>query len=314
VFGKAEPVVPGVVAADVEIRGNHVSKSLAWMRSGPPGRPRWATAGLLELRNARRVLVDGNLFEQRWQDGATDPAIRFTSGRSAEAAALLPLEDVTFSNNLVRRVDAAIAVVGGGAPPGAVTRRIAILNNLFYEIGGAVWGGEGTLFRVVDGTEDVVVEHNTASHGGSTLVAVGAPHIRFVFRNNITVPAAGRLIGAGAGREPGTLKSHFPRANIARNVMAGVDPAAYPPDNFFPASLDQVGFLDAGRNDYRLDPASPYRSAGTDGKDLGVDYAEFLATRGVLPALPLPVPRPSRDSSPGAVVAELRPQLQDARP
>jgi hypothetical protein len=50
------------------------------------------------------------------------------------------------------------------------------------------------------------------------------------------------------------------------------------------------------------------------GKDLGVDYAEFLATRGLLPALPLPVPRPTPDSSPGSVVAGLRPVPQDARP
>lgn len=45
----------------------------------------------------------------------------------------------------------------------------------------------------------------------------------------------------------------------------------YPSDNFFPASLEAVGFVDHAGGNYRLAPFSPYRKAGTDGKDIGAD-------------------------------------------
>ena len=55
-------------------------------------------------------------------------------------------------------------------------------------------------------------------------------------------------------------------------MIAGGNAGQYPPDNFFPASLDEVGFVDRGRGDYRLAASSRFRSAGTDSRDPGVDF------------------------------------------
>ena len=41
--------------------------------------------------------------------------------------------------------------------------------------------------------------------------------------------------------------------------------------NFFPPAVDKVGFVDRAAGNYRLAGSSPYRRAGTDGKDIGAD-------------------------------------------
>jgi len=47
----------------------------------------------------------------------------------------------------------------------------------------------------------------------------------------------------------------------------------YPTDNFLPLQLNLVGFVNLEGGDYRLSPASPYKKAGTDGKDIGCDFS-----------------------------------------
>ncbi len=47
--------------------------------------------------------------------------------------------------------------------------------------------------------------------------------------------------------------------------------------NFVELSLLDVGFIDPATGDFRLSDLSPYRLAGTDGKDIGVDFAALIA-------------------------------------
>ncbi len=62
-FGGADPKIPDLVPSDITIRLNHLSKPLAWQQSG-----QWLVKNLLELKNARRVLIEGNVFEHSWSD------------------------------------------------------------------------------------------------------------------------------------------------------------------------------------------------------------------------------------------------------
>ena len=62
------------------------------------------------------------------------------------------------------------------------------------------------------------------------------------------------------------------------NVIAGGDPAQYPPNNFFPSSLDDVRFMNHHSGNYQLVSSSRYKRAGSDGKDLGVDYDSLCAS------------------------------------
>jgi hypothetical protein len=58
-------------------------------------------------------------------------------------------------------------------------------------------------------------------------------------------------------------------------VIIGGNASVYPADNYFPPSIDQVGFYSRDTGDYRLatklpgGAPNPYKNAGTDNRDLG---------------------------------------------
>lgn len=64
-----------------------------------------------------------------------------------------------------------------------------------------------------------------------------------------------------------------------KNVLVGANPSAYSAGNFFPARLDEVGFVDYVTGNYSLSLGSPYKHAGTDGKDIGADIEALRRSR-----------------------------------
>ena len=117
----------------------------------------------------------------------------------------------------------------------------------------------------------MVVEHNTAFQDGPVLYADGKPHAGFIYRNILTPRGDYGVIGTGTGEGTATLRTYFPGAVFVKNVIAGANSSVYPGNNFFPASLDAVGFVNRRAGDYRLAASSHYKNAGTDGRDIGAD-------------------------------------------
>jgi hypothetical protein len=57
-------------------------------------------------------------------------------------------------------------------------------------------------------------------------------------------------------------------------------PSTWPTKNDFPTTPDEVQFVNYNNGnggDYHLQPSSPYKNAGTDGKDLGADIDGLLS-------------------------------------
>jgi len=283
-FGGADPSIPDLVPSDIEIRRNHVAKPLAWKVNDPAyAGTHWSVKNLLELKNARRVVIESNLFERNWLDAQAGFAILFTVRNQDGGAPWSAVQDVTFANNIVRGTGSAMNVSGRDNtwPSGSQqTTRILIRNNLFTDVGGQKWGGDGRLFQVLYGTENVVIEHNTAFQTGSVIMSEGPPNRGFVYRNNLT-PHNDGVSGTDTGVGNLTLRRYFPGAEFAKNVLAGPWPSpggatvsmysAYR-DNFFAPSLEKVRFVDRAGGNYRLAASSPYRRSGTDGKDVGADF------------------------------------------
>jgi len=273
-FGGADPEIQGLVPSDIEILRNHFRKPLAWKAGEPAYEGRsWSTKNLFELKNARRVLVSGNLFEQNWVNSQNGFAILLTVRNQDGKAPWSVVEDVTFQNNVIRHTAAGINVLGrdDNARSGR-TARIAIRNNLFEDVGAERWGGGGKLFQILEGAADIVITHNTAFQTGSIVTAEGQPNPGFVYRDNITPHNAHGIVGTGVASGLPTRAVFFPDGVFLRNVIAGGNAERYPADNFFPPTLDAVGFVDLARGDYRLGPLSPYRRAGSDGRDVGADF------------------------------------------
>jgi hypothetical protein len=269
-FGGADPQIQGVVPSDIEVRGNHFRKPLSWRMEDPSYAGRaWTVKNLLELKNARRVLIEGNVLEYSWGMAQVGFAVVFTV-RSAGAAPWSTVEDVLFVNNVVRHAAGGVNIHGyDNHHPAQWSQRIAIRNNLFEDVDGKKWKGDGRLFQLLRGPKDVVIEHNTGFADNAAIVVTGAePLSNFVFRNNIVDLGLYGIYGDGKGSGLAAINFYLPASEIRRNVFIGDARAqsSYPPDNSF-VGLTGVGFV--GRGDYRLSSSSRFRGAGTDGKDIG---------------------------------------------
>src|SRR5580765_7053474 len=272
-FGGADPSIRDLVPSDIEVLRNHVAKSLAW-KPGEPGYAgtAWTVKNLFELKNARRVRVEGNLFENNWVQAQVGFAIVLTVRNQDGRAPWSVVEDVTFANNVVRASTSGVNIHGrDNNHPSQPTKRIVIRNNLFAGIGGPRWGGEGRLFQIIDGTSSIVIDHNTAIHAGTIITAEGPPHRDFVFTDNIVAHNTYGIAGTGVGTGTQALDALFPGAVVRRNLIVGGSSAQYPRDNFFVGSWAQVKFEDLAQGRLRLADGSPFRRTGLDGTDVGVD-------------------------------------------
>ncbi|MEX0900009.1 MAG: hypothetical protein WD081_04885 [Gammaproteobacteria bacterium] len=234
-FGGGIAAIDGLVPSDIEIRGNHLSKPLSWRIEDPTyaGTP-WAVKNILELKNARRVLIEGNTLEHSWTHAQTGFAVLFTVRNEGGRMPWATVQDVTFTNNLVRRAGNGINILGTdtNGRGDQRTRRILIENNQFLEIGGD-WGG-GRLFQLIDATESIAIRGNSAEQTGSIVVTGGREHRGFVFTDNAAPHNDYGIVGSGTAPGASTLSHYFPGAEFARNTISGGSARLYPAGNTFP--------------------------------------------------------------------------------
>jgi hypothetical protein len=290
-FGGADPLIQGVVPADIEIRHNTFFKPLTWRQGDPSyGGIHWSVKNLFELKSARRVLVVGNVFQQCWGDAQTGVALVIKSAASL-AAPWQVTTDVTIINNVIQDAAAGATIEGRDPDTTKYTQRVSLVSNLFLDIDRQTWKGTGAFLLVlagsaspagkVNGVPDVFVDHNTAFQSDTTVAVGGAKFPRFVYAD--TIAPHNRYGVKGDDRASGndTIEYYFPDVLFERNALVGGKAALYPPDNFFPATLDDVGFVDLPGGNYRLAESSPYKGAALDGTDVGADIDAIAAATGL---------------------------------
>jgi uncharacterized protein (TIGR03437 family) len=274
--GGAVPSITNATPSDIEIRRNHIYKSLKWKEDDPSFAGKtWTVKNLLELKIARRVLIDGNVFEHNWLMGQIGFAILLTVRVEDDRVPWSVVNDVTITNNIIRGATGGIEMAGFDGKEGrGESRRILIKNNLFEDIDGPRWRGNdnGGGFLKMGGISDVTVSHNTVLNSGSITIAHTAPSMNFTFSDNLIAHNDYGVKGDGEESGTSTLSKYYPGCIFRKNVVAGANPKVYPGDNFYPERLEMVKFVDAKAHNYRLAADSPYRQKATDGKDIGVDF------------------------------------------
>jgi hypothetical protein len=125
----------------------------------------------LEFKSARRVLVDGNMFENVWVSGQTGFSMGLTP-RTGQGGLGAVVDDITISNNVLKNVSSGFNVTefdneclpaSGCTNPGE-TKRVVFYNNLILlgdttQVGytsGYDWGG-----LINNQVTDFVLQHNT---------------------------------------------------------------------------------------------------------------------------------------------------------
>jgi PKD repeat protein len=308
-FGGADPRMFELVVSDLEIRRNHCAKPLSWNPSDPSYLGQhWTVKNLFELKNAQRVLVEGNLFENNWTDAQNGTAILFTPRNQDGTAPWSVVQDVTFRRNIVRNVGGAMTVLGtDDERPSQQTKRILIADNLFERVGGSGLNGNGHMLTVLNGVAGVKFDHNTVFKSWNALTTEGAQTTGFVYSNNILSAGDYGFFGGGVGEGAACLQTYFPSGALTKNVFTGRESYMYPAINYFPATISAVGFVDLAGGNCRLAASSPYKNAGTDGKDLGADIDAIEAAMAGAGGTPTPnqPPQVSVSASPMSGFAPL---------
>jgi hypothetical protein len=284
-FGGAEPTIKNLVPSDIEFRLNHCFKPLSWKPGDPSyAGQKWSVKNLFELKNAQRVLVTGNIFENNWLDAQNGFAILFTP--RGHGAPWSVVQDVTFTNNIIRHSAGGFNISGrDDNEPSLPTKRIRISNNLLEDLNGRRWGGTGRLLQVVLGPAFLTFEHNTAFQSNHIAVFDETPPGEgFVFQNNIMPSNEFGLFGSGVGQGTAALQKYFTSYVFRRNVIIGGSSKLYPQDNFFPGSFDEVKFVDHKGGNYRLASSSPFKNGATSGKSVGCDFTLLEAALSGKPA------------------------------
>ncbi len=280
-FGGADPRIRGLVPSDIEIRRNHLFKSLRW-RPGDPSFAgvQWTVKNLLELKNAQRVLIEGNLLENNWGGAALVLTPRNENGTAPWSV----VQDVLFRHNIVKNSSSGFSVQSSDDQPqrpSQPTKRIAIVNN--------VWGITRTFFGMTtgrsDALDDLIVDHNTAIPSGYSAyyaeAATPPAMVRFRMTNNIIGFGS---FGVTFPKADAGLAQWLPGAIIAKNALVNLGDTAdgQGPARNVPHEINQAMYTSfasaaaAGLNaDGTLTAKSPNRRNGTDGKDVGVDFDEL---------------------------------------
>jgi hypothetical protein len=287
-FGGSDPAIPDLVPSDIEVSRNLSTKRLSWQTAAVP------VKNAFELKNARRVLVDGNTFEHVWVSGQDGTAILLKSTNQDGKCPWCVTEYVTFQDNTVRSAANGVTINATetglkGVPLPVPANHIRIDNVLFQDLGSASGNG-AKLLRVFGGVTDVAITHVTSRSNGNGVLDprdVSDLNPRLVFSYNIVERS---LYGVGAGGDEGTktLSRNFApytfRQNVLVNTSAGTSQAIadgtlearYPPTTSVVHSWNDVGFQSGAS---KLAKTSRFAAAADDGRDIGADIEAITAAQ-----------------------------------
>ncbi|MDQ6887061.1 MAG: Ig-like domain-containing protein [Gemmatimonadota bacterium] len=277
-IGGVDPKIQNLRPSDITIQRNHFYKPIAW--KGVWG----GVKNSFELKNALRVLIEGNVFENNWVSGQDGFAIVLKSMNQDYGCPWCETSHVTFRLNKIMNAPAGVNLVqqitASNGIPFAPINNVLVQNNAFYNIGAD--GTNGRLFQLAQIVRNATFDHNTGFAPNQLLVLTGDPKPGTVMTNNLVANGLYGIFGDGGAQGATALSTFCPGYIFQKNVVIGASVALYPAGNFYPGSSTAVGFLNYAAADYRLSSTSPYRNAGTDGKDIGADFTALgAATAGV---------------------------------
>jgi hypothetical protein len=283
-FGGADARIANLSPSDIEIRRNHFHKPTSWNWNHPDFKPlggesvrwagkqfekasggppqHWTVKNVLELKHAKRVVIDGNLFENHWADAQSGHAILFTVRNQDGGNPWAQVADITATNNVLRNSSGGINILGtDDLNPSQRTARILIRNWSFENVNWEHGNGVNSLFQLLGG-DDITIEHVSCASLKGNLALVDNVVRRLRFANNI-VPTGAYGIHLD---NSGSVEARLPDRTFEGNVIIGGDARswAFGGKNSFPPTARAVGFADEERGDLRLDDSSRFKGAGAD--------------------------------------------------
>lgn len=260
-FGGADPAINNLSPSDITVLRNHITRPVAW--SGV-----WQTKTIIETKNARRMLLEGNVIENVWMSAQAGYAMLIKSENQSGTAPWSQSTDVTIRYNLIRNVGSGINIAAnpGYYPSSVPAARISIYDNSVSNLGMSPYTGDGIPLQILGGTYDVLVAHNSFSNAGNKAVSFdGGVTTRTVIHSNVIPNGSYGVKGSNTGTGTATLNYYAPGGVFSYDAIIGATCSAYPITTTCPTSI----------------PSSP--GLGYDARTIGADGAKIsAATNGVV--------------------------------
>jgi hypothetical protein len=303
---------------DIEIRHNHLFKPMLWKPNQPgflgaaDGSP-FIVKNCIELKNAQRLLFEGNVLENNW-GGFTQAgfAILLMPANQGGHCLECHVMDITLRYNKISHSGGALDIangVGKQQAPSAGGERYSIHDLVFDDIDNQTYQGFGSLALIINVApplNSIHLDHITAFPQRVLITILNTQDKikNFSVTNSLFTVGNGGMFGAGGGpanctkgtRTPeSVLNACFVDPIFKNNLIIG-GPGGWPPGNKTVGDGKAAGlrdFRDGRGGDYHLcrkkgdgpdcKGPSPALGAASDGKDEGADMeAVDKATAGVL--------------------------------
>jgi len=276
-FGGSTMTTLNASPSDITLRGNHITRPTSWKGV-------WQVKNLIELKHARRMLIEGNVIENTWTDAQVGFALVMKSENQNLDNPWSETSDITIRYNRIRNVGGGFSIAANpSGTPAVPASRFVITDNVMENVGNSPYTGDGRLMLVIGPVADIVTMHNTlvgASGGNSAAMYFGAlPTLpRLVVHSNVFAHGAYGFKGDSYAEGSATLNVYATGALVTNNAIAdGGTASAYPANNYFPTTLSSIGFVDVNSGNYRLSSSSQYLGKGYDGRDIGADMNQVDA-------------------------------------
>lgn len=280
-FGGSLTSGAGFIPSDIEIRRNHFKKPTSWCaHCGDYGGTTWTVKNLFEIKYAKRVLIEDNLFEQVWPQSQSGYAILFTVNNDEGSTGEVTIQDVTFRGNWIRKAGNGATILGvAGTPPSTKMARVDMRHNLWTDIGVGDWCNEVCDQRhtiILNSPTDLVMNFNTSiGPAGTTIYFV--PGAEPQCTGLVSDYNVGQLGGNGIftdsdGTGTAALNTACTGYEVTGNAWydaIGVTPANYPSGNNYESAWSGLGFENYAGGDYRLAATSSYYGVASGGADTG---------------------------------------------
>lgn len=234
-FGGADPTDSTRGPSDIIIRGNHITRPLAWKGV-------WQVKNLVESKFVRRLLIEGNVVENVWADAQTGFAFVMKSENQNGTAPWTTSSDITIRYNLIQCVASGFNFSGKGSngTPNITAARFTVYQNLIRNVNTGACTGDGIGMQLLSQMTDVNVTFTSiknATNSNQLLSFDGAPSPGFIFTDVKAYHGTYGVKGSNQSDGLTTLNAYAPGAVFTRNaVIGGGDCSQYPSGNVCPAT------------------------------------------------------------------------------
>jgi hypothetical protein len=213
--------------------------------TAPAAATAWQVKNLFELKNARRVRIEYNLFENNWKAAQAGYAVLFTPRNQDGKCSWCVVEQVEFIHNELRNIAGGFNITGyDNDGVSKQTNAITIQDNFIHEmtttLGGSAWP-----FLIGEEPRDIIIDRNTIDSDGTTLLYAygrttgqGRAIAGFRFTNNAARHREYGINGADASTGTLTFQMYFPSPTVTGNWLSGGSSSRYPAGNRFEEPFD----------------------------------------------------------------------------